>query len=69
MRGIKTNVLAFPGIKMVVYGSDNHFFIGVTQMHFVNYVSRCKLDPYFSFLKESRFIAFFNVHIYALVLG
>lgn len=69
MRGIKTNVLTFPGIQVILCCSDDHFFVAVTQMHFVDCISMCELYSDFSFLEESGLVAFFNVDIDSLVLG
>lgn len=54
---------------MVLFGPYNHFLIAVAQMHFVDCISRCKLNPDFSFLKKGCFIAFLDIHIYGLILG
>lgn len=68
MRRFEANVLAFPCIQMILCRPDNHFFIAVAQLHFVDSISKSKLNPDFSFLKESNLVAFFNVDIYSLIL-
>ena len=53
---------------MILCRPDNHFFIAVAQLHFVDSISKSELNPDFSFLKESNLVAFFNVDIYSLIL-